>query len=80
MLLYEADANIEFVGDGVIWDNLDNLVASLTIDYGNGDIDSLAILIGEGHGNCCSFNFIDQVSYNDEVLVLEEGYYNVELK
>ncbi len=75
MNLVATDTSIQFFGTGIIWDNLDDLLSEITLDYGNSDNDDLKVEIGEATDNCCFYNFIDGVYFNEQELTLEQGTY-----
>jgi hypothetical protein len=73
MELIKTDTSIILAGTGVIWENLDDLRADLLLDFGNGDSDTLSIIIGEGHSDCCEYNYIKSAHHNGTELPMA-GY------
>lgn len=75
MSLTLTDTSVLLYGTGVIWNNLEDLNADLSINFGNNQTDTISIEIGVNQSKCCESNYIEQVLHNGEELTRSDSWF-----
>lgn len=75
MNLALTDSSLVLFGNGITYYHLDDLNTEVLLNYGNGDIDTIQVQLGESLSECCREHYLQSASFNGVTMAIDARFY-----